>query len=287
MQHLRRLKDFARILLRHDRTFRFTVLEIGAAPADDHVEPFYHLLDAFPGSRIIGFEVDAEQCAAMNRKAAKGVSYLPVALGRAEEVRPFYVTKSPLCCSLYRPNEDLLRLYNQFDMADLVSVTDIETQSLDHVAATHGITDVDFIKIDVQGASLDVFQGGEAVLKDVAALVSEVEFLPHYVDQPLFGEVCSHLAARGLMFHRFLGLQGRALKPMILNNNPFYGTQHIWADAVFVRDVQTLDTAPPQKLAKLAILAHLYGSFDLTFHCMKIYDQRMGTTLHAEFRKAL
>ncbi len=287
MQHLRRLKDFARILLRQDRTLRFTVLEIGAAPGDDHVEPFYHLLDAFPGSRIIGFEVDAEQCAEMNRTAAKGVSYLPVALGRTEEVRPFHVTKSPLCCSLYRPNEELLRLYNRMDMADLVSVTEIETQSLDHVTATHGIADVDFIKIDVQGASLDVFQGGETVLKDVAALVSEVEFLPHYVDQPLFGEVCSHLAARGLMFHRFLGLQGRALKPMILNNNPFYGTQHIWADAVFVRHVQGLDALPPQKLAKLAILAHLYGSFDLTFHCMKIYDRRLGTTLYAEFQKAL
>lgn len=287
MQHLRRLMDFARILLRHDRGIRFTVLEIGAAPAEDHVEPFYHLLDAFPGSSIIGFEVDPDQCAAMNRTAAKGVRYLPVALGRAEETRPFHVTKSPLCSSLYRPNEELLRLYNQMDMADLVSVTEIETQSLDHVARTHGIEDVDFIKIDVQGASLDVFQGGEAVLRDVAALVSEVEFLPHYVDQPLFGEVCAHLDARGLMFHRFLGLQGRALKPMILNNNPFYGTQHIWSDALFIRHVQGLEALAPRKLAKLAILAHLYGSFDLTFHCLKIHDQRMGTTLHAEFRKAL
>ena len=63
---------------------------------------------------------------------------------------------------------------------------------------------VDFIKIDIQGAELDVFKGGVDTLKDVVAIVSEVEFIPHYIDQPLFGDVCSFLTEKGFMFHKFL-----------------------------------------------------------------------------------
>ena len=277
MQVVRRLKEFARILQRHEKGIRFTMLEVGAAQYGAEKEPFHHLLDAFPGSRVIGFEVDAAECDRMNKAAPAGITYYPVALGRTEETRPFYVTNHPACCSLYRPNEDLIRLYQAFEVAYLKSVTEVETQSLDHFARANAVEDVDFIKIDIQGAELDVFQGGAATLANVVSIVSEVEFLPHYVDQPLFGDVCRHLDGEGLMFHRFVYVAGRALRPIVMNNDTSFATQHLWADAMFIRHVQALDSLPPAKVAKLAILAHLYGSVDLVFYCLSNYDRRMGT----------
>ena len=67
----------------------FTTLEVGAAPLNDVAEPFYQLLDIFPGSKIIAFEVEEGLCNELNKNAKDGVKYYPVALGIKEEVRPF------------------------------------------------------------------------------------------------------------------------------------------------------------------------------------------------------
>ena len=39
---------------------------------------------------------------------------------------------------------------------------------------------IDFIKIDVQGAELDVFKGGKKALENVLKIICEMEFVPLY-----------------------------------------------------------------------------------------------------------
>ena len=89
------------------------------------------------------------------------------------------------------------------------------------------------------------------------------------------------------MFHKFLGMAGRTLRPTLLNNNPNFATQHLWSDAVFITHVQKIQDLPPQKIAKLALIACLYGSIDVSFYCLQQYDRRKGTKLLAELQKAL
>ena len=89
------------------------------------------------------------------------------------------------------------------------------------------------------------------------------------------------------MFHKFLGMAGRTLRPTLLNNNPNFVTQHLWSDAMFITHVQKIHDLAPRKMAKLAIIACLYGSIDVSFHCLQQYDRRKGTSLLAEVRKAL
>ncbi len=271
------LAQLAQVVLETHPRLSFTVLEVGALPVEGQTEPSHQLLDAFPGSSIIAFELDRQLCAELNRKANRGIRFYPAALGRAEETRPLYQTAHPMCTSLYRPNEALLGRYFNLDVAMLKSVGSTQTVSLDRFAADNAVTGVDFIKIDVQGAELDVFTGGVATLRDVVCIVSEVEFVPLYLDQPLFGDVSRFLSGHGLMFHKFLGMAGRALKPTLMNDDPNFAVQHMWSDAVFIRDVLKLDELAPEKLLKLAVLAHLYRSPDLMFHCMELFDRRCGT----------
>ena len=274
------LESLAVLVLGQDPTLRFTVLEVGALPLESQqAEPFYQLIDLFPGSRVIGFELEAAVCAAMNEQASEGVHYYPVALGARNECRTLYVTEQPMCCSLYEPNEALLRLYNNFEVAYLKTSSQIETVSLDCFSQEQQLGAIDFIKIDVQGAELDVFRGGLESLQDVLAIVSEVEFLPLYLGQPLFGEVCSFLAGQGLAFHHFLGLAGRTLRPIVVNADLNYATQHFWADALFVRDIQVASAMTSQQLLKLSVLSVLYGSPDLAYFCLALYDQRHQTEL--------
>jgi hypothetical protein len=188
-----------------------------------------------------------------------------------------------MCCSLYQPNEELISLYNNFEVAYLKKSSNIDTVSLNHFARENQISNVDFIKIDIQGAELDVFKGGTRVLNDVLAIVCEVEFVPHYINQPLFGDVCEYLAKTELMFHKFLGLAGRALAPIVLDNNPNLPTQHIWSDAVFIRHVLSIPKLSKIQLLKLSVLGFIYGSPDLTYYCLRFFDLKNGSNLQQEF----
>ena len=65
-----------------------------------------------------------------------------------------------------RPPEDAERTVST---ARLKSVSQVDTVSLDQFIADHELGPVDFIQIDIQGAALDVFEGGPYTLRGVLA----------------------------------------------------------------------------------------------------------------------
>ena len=85
---------------------------------------------------------------------------------RTEETCPFYETVHPMCSSLYKPDEELMNLYNNLmEAAKFKSVNWIKTESLDFFTQNNDIEVVDFIKIDIQGAELDVLWEGLVLLQ--------------------------------------------------------------------------------------------------------------------------
>ena len=257
----------------------FNLLEIGAAKTGKTKEPFYKILDYFPHSKIIGFEIDKRVCDKMNSEASEGIKYYPYALGKANEKKKLYNTQAPMCTSLYKPNEKLISLYNNLDFAYLKNETEIETITLDNFISKNSIDNLDFIKIDTQGSELDIFNGGKNSLKNVVKIICEVEFVPIYEDQPLFGDVNKFLNENGFMFNKFLGLSGRALKPLILNKDLNKASQHMWSDAVFIKNIEVIQNLSDDKLLKLCILSAAYFSMDLSFFCLSIYDRRYSSNL--------
>ncbi len=100
-----------------------------------------------------------------------------------------------------------------------------------------------------------------------------------YKDQPLFGEVDAFLRSRGFMFHKLLGLAGRTMKPILVNNDPNIAIQHMWSDAVFVRDLREPGLLSDEQLLKLAVLMELYASLDVCHYLLAQFDARRGTSL--------
>ena len=168
------LLELVNIIKKTNIDLTFKIIEIGALQIQDQKEPFYELLDYFPSSKIIGFEIEKEVCEKMNHNSREGIKYYPYALGKANEKRKLYITKHPMCCSLYKPNEELIKLYNNFEVAYLKEETDIDTVSLDYFLDEHKIGNIDFIKIDVQGAELDVLKGSVNFLKTCNSIYIEV-----------------------------------------------------------------------------------------------------------------
>jgi FkbM family methyltransferase len=260
----------------------FTILELGALPTLKP-ERFCELTEAVPGTQIISVEANGDACKGLNITAPKGRRFCHAAIGRKKERRNLYITNSPLCTSLYKPNEDLADCYCNLDAMRLKEVVEVDTIGLDEFAIQEKIGPVDFVKSDIQGADLEAFQSGWGVLRDAVFVVSETLFSPLYHDIPLFGDVCSELMAQGFQFYRFIGPCGRTLKDIVLNNNKNYASCQMWADAIFVRDVTKWDKLTDAQLLKLAVLADMYGVPDITGTCLLIYDARKNTKLWTHY----
>lgn len=263
----------------------FTILEIGARPMGE--EPFHKLLKEYPSSLILAFEVDPVLCEELNKKDNAGIHFYSYALGKSQEERTFYDTRHPMCSSLYKPNEALIDIFQNLEVARLKQTFSVQTVSMDYFAAINKIGPVDFIKIDIQGAELDVFEGGKNVLKDVLVVVSEVEFVPIYEEQPLFGDVSAFLQKHGMIFHKFLGLAGRTVKPIVFKNDLNYPSQHLWSDAVFIRDFLKPDLLGDSQLLKTALLMQCYDSVDMAHFMVRQFDLRNNTCIADDYLKLL
>jgi len=87
-----------------------------------------------------------------------------------------YMLQSIRCAVVFiNPMSLLISLYNNFEVAYLKHETDVETISLDYFVVQQKIEEIDFLKIDVQGAELDIFKGGSQALNGVLQIVCEVE----------------------------------------------------------------------------------------------------------------
>ena len=122
-----KIDNFLKLLSEFDKSLVFKIAEIGANSYGNKEEPFHKLLDFFPDSQILAFEVDKNECDKLNKSSKKGIKFFPNALGKKKENRKFYETNHPMCSSLYEPNEKLLRLYNNFSVAYLKNITEIKT----------------------------------------------------------------------------------------------------------------------------------------------------------------
>ena len=248
------------------------VLDVGAALGE---RPSYQSLVEKGAARISGFEPTPAECARLNARYGAPHRFFPTFVGDGKPAT-FHETNWPLTGSLLAPNQALNARFQQLaELTELKATHPVQTTRLDDVA---GLEDVDFIKIDVQGAELAIFQNAPRVLAEAVLIQTEVEFVPLYKEQPLFAEVDQQLRASGYHLHTFLGFGQRAFKPLMKNKQPHLGfRQLLWSDAVYVRDFMRLDLLSEPKLKKLALLLHdLYESLDLCHLVLEELDKKAG-----------
>jgi FkbM family methyltransferase len=146
----------------------------------------------FPDAQYVLFEANAEN----ERKLRdSGERYLIAALANDEHAqKTFYLPKSAVGtgASLYREQSE----HYAGDNLRTVSVT---TRRLDPLAAEHKLPPPNLIKLDVQGAELDVLAGAGDLLSHAAVLIAEMSLLAHNQAAPLIADVIGGIDRLG--FH--------------------------------------------------------------------------------------
>lgn len=203
-----------------------------------------------------------------------------------------HVTRYPGCSSLLEPDPAVIDLFETLGASPpdgnflVVDKVDVETVRLDDVP---GLRSPDYIKIDVQGAELQVLTHGPRTLSSAVVVQTEVEFLPIYKNQPLFGDMQCFLREQGFVLHKLIDIGGRGFQPIHNSANPFQAiSQVLWADAVFVRNFVGFDQWTDEGLLKAAlILNDIYRSYDLVFHLLRARDARLKENLADRYLAAL
>lgn len=217
-----------------------------------------------PNLTIYGFDADADACEAANAELEKRQiswteKHIPLALSNCIGEQTLYVTKAPMCSSLYPPNESYLaRLHGLPELVNLDFTVDLETTTLEAFCKEEGVKTIDFLQVDVQGAELQVLEGAKCLLEQsILAVQIEVEFAPLYLGQPLFSDIDSYLRANDFsLFDIFKSHRVRSHSPVMSTIHP---GQLLWGEAFYLCDLlqdgEMVHLRSPEQLFKLACIA--------------------------------
>lgn len=237
------------------------IADIGAAWLGD--PPLYRRLLDLKLGRLNAFDADVRQHSQLREAYGDDLRLFTEIVGDGAPHTLHLAAPESGMTSLFKPSARHLALFNGFErFGEIRSTEEVQTTRLDEVA---GLPDLDFLKMDIQGAELMALEHGRARLARCAAIQLEVSFIPLYEGQPTFGEIDAWMRAEGFVPHCFVELKRWSIAPVLRNNSlrePF--NQLLEADVVYVRDPTTPERWDPELIRRLILIAHYaYGSFDL------------------------
>ena len=148
---------------------RLVLVDVGAA---DDLPPHWQSVPS-EYLQVVAFEPDGRSD--VNSPGQRIL--ISKALGDSHRQARLHLARKPQVSSIYEPNSELLDRYPQAERWHIVDSVEVELERLDAVLAEVGVPDVDAIKLDVQGAELDVLIGAGALLDTTLAIDIEIEFV--------------------------------------------------------------------------------------------------------------
>jgi len=175
-----------------------TVLDVGAAHG------LIYLYDAFPEARHILIEPLEENRVYLEKLTHQyqNLQYVSAVAGRQAGKATLHVHPDLLGSSLFLEEED----------SDVNGTpVEVEVVTLDELCAARNCKPPYLIKIDTQGAELEVLAGAMQVLEETELLLLEVSLFRFFRGGPLFHDVIAYMKERGFVVYDILDFCYRPL----------------------------------------------------------------------------
>lgn len=250
-----------------------TIVDVGASISANRTG-YQALVDAGHAT-VIGFEPNPQAYAQLTAQAGKGRRTYPHFIGDGAP-GTYHETNNFLTGSLFPVNVPVVsRFTNLMQMTTPVAEHPVTTHRLDDVVTD---AEIDFLKMDVQGAELAVMKGAPRLLATTLLIETEVEFIPLYKGQPLFADVDTFMRGAGFQIHALPTLMRYYYTPMEDRAKPLTGLhQVVFSDAVYFPNFDRVMSLPRMRILKLVALLHdLYRSVDLALHLLQRLKERDG-----------
>jgi hypothetical protein len=286
-------------------TFRqqpFTLLDIGSSGG---ISPFWRVFD--PSLVALGIDPVVAECERLNKNEANpNVRYRSAFIGLPDEHpfvqkrggnepwggNPWNRLSAPLAASILEsmiPKEDKLSVLNDWQRSELADTSVRIT--IDDLASEEGLSELDFIKVDVDGYDLDVILSAERCTKTspVLGFTLEVNFYGSTADTDHTFHNTDKLMRKwgfdlfGLSMRRY---SVAALPAPFEWDGPaqtIFGRPY-QGDAVYLRDPLAAGTwgspqCPTLSTQKLLKLACLFECFGLPDHAAELILANMQSLL--------
>jgi FkbM family methyltransferase len=250
------------------------IVDVGAA----HGLPWHLSALRNVASTICCFEPDPQAAAALSQAALErgqtNLKVFPVALAGIDAERTLYVTNSPTGSSLLKPGSEFGTDFSVSDYFYPVREVTVRTRPLRDVLMEGGIPRADTIKIDVQGAELEVLSGlGPMLAETTQAVELEIGFPGAYIDQPGFGEIDAFMSKAGFLLYdlrlashhpHFKGDWGYYPREVfrVPDNSPTLTKRITEADGIYFRKPKLLlEAGDTNALRRQMVLLCVYGFF--------------------------
>lgn len=247
MRPIDRIRTLHRIV---GATRKTVVVDVGANPFNG--TPVYALLRRSGVAKIIGFEPQTEALEALNRAAKRDDIYLPYAIGAGRD-ETLHITKNSGLVSILEPDPWIADYLNPWwkRAIEVRERIQVSTRRLDEIEE---IERIDFLKIDIQGGELSVFQNARVKLASAALVQTEVPIIRYYKGQPTLGEVQAELEAQGFIAHKLVEMSAHHLNyPVDLADGlPIKKSQATVADLAFIRSSVSLEDMKDDTLQHMA-----------------------------------
>jgi FkbM family methyltransferase len=234
------------------------------------------------GMRVFCFGPDKDECTRLNGAAPPQVTYIPAVLGRARQGQTLYQARLSYNTGLYPASMDFgYRLLNGKN-GELVGQEVVWIETLSQVMAERKIGVVNFIKLDAEGAELDILLGATDILRPSAlfGVLTEIRYHPELNGSPPFWQMDQYLQAQGFRLFDMSGnKQSRVALPyggvtdyFLPDGKRFYSStvhgQVMDGDALYFRDPliaknkENKENLRPIDVLKLAAFYELYHHND-------------------------
>lgn len=241
------------------------IADVGANPLG---APVYGPLLKRELAEVWAFEPHPEAAARLRAAAPASVHVIERAVGRPGR-GVFRSYPASEMSSLYPLSEASIGYLGHF-RRHLGRETEVEV-TLERLDALPELPALDLLKVDAQGAEVDVIEGAAARLAGAVAVVAEMRFYRLYDGEPMLHALDAALRAQGFVLHRFLHQKARMLgnSQAARLNRQAVASQLIDGDAVYIRSLEDRRAVSDEQLAHLALLAAaVFGSHDLVLWCL-------------------